>query len=363
MATSSAEPEKLFRYSDVTLHLDGEVKSESGRLRASLTHFESTCRDPAFRLSVSHHAGSLGSYGSECETIDSWVRRVGAGFQAADSAGLGSRSVLPSPAYLYTGPQLSNSSQQDSVFAEFVSIPAWLRDTLRSLWEHRSYLQPLTAGGLIASSIHFGSQYSGQIIINLPDFLRIFGISLRDIRSWAGLSPYLNHIRYSNIPTHFFKIGLLTSIPEIGYKWFKDSGKYQGTELASALTVDAVLTLAPVGISFLTSKGGAALGAEVGTLICPGVGTAVGGAAGAILGGVVGNVATRWAIEKTDFRETAIAWVDDQIMQPAATALASGVEAVDDAIQSTSDSIVSSMQGFSDWAWSSSRKVAEEVGL
>ena len=87
MATSSAEPDKLFRYSDVTLYLDGEVKAESGRLRVSLTHFESECREPTFRLGVSHYAGLLGSYGSECETIDSWVRRVGAGFQAADSAG------------------------------------------------------------------------------------------------------------------------------------------------------------------------------------------------------------------------------------------------------------------------------------
>jgi len=88
-STSSAEPEKLFRYSDFGLQLDHELISEAGRLSSSLRHFEHTCTEPGFRMSVAQHADSLGSHGTQCESLDSWVGTVGRGFQAADSVGLG----------------------------------------------------------------------------------------------------------------------------------------------------------------------------------------------------------------------------------------------------------------------------------
>jgi hypothetical protein len=178
------------------------------------------------------------------------------------------------------------------------------------------YLQPLLSGVAIAASIR--PWIGNRVIIDLPDVIRDFGISLRSVREWAGLSGHLNTISYANIPSHFLKWGLITAVPAVASKWFTDVRQYTGTQLASALTVDAGLTLLPVGVSFLTSKGGMALGAAIGTAICPGVGTVIGGAAGAIIGGVAGSVATQWAIEHYAVREKAIDWVDTRVMMPTA---------------------------------------------
>jgi len=206
------------------------------------------------------------------------------------------------------------------------------------------YLLPLASAAVIAASIRLGSSYAGQIIVDLPDFIRDFGVSLRWIREQAGLSGYLNHIKYTNIPSHFLKIGLGPSALIIALKWFTDIWEYKGTRLVSAMAVDAALTLAPVGISFIASKGGAVLGAAIGQLLfpVPVVGAAVGGAAGAILGGVVGNIVTQWVIDKYGVRGKAIEWTDKELAQPAVEAMREGIQAVDRAMGSIMDSIISS---------------------
>lgn len=127
MATSSAEPEKLFRYSDVGLALNSEVKSELARLRGSLAHFESVCREPGFRLGVMHHADSLGSYSSECETVDSWVRCVGAGFQAADSGGFGAILLQVARWQPWHVPVAAAAWLASSIFPS----PSWLNDAVK----------------------------------------------------------------------------------------------------------------------------------------------------------------------------------------------------------------------------------------
>lgn len=82
---SSAEPEKLFHYSDFGMQLDRDLVSEACRLAASLQSFEATCTEPGFQVRVSHLADSVRSYGSQNESVDSWVRQVGTAFQRADS--------------------------------------------------------------------------------------------------------------------------------------------------------------------------------------------------------------------------------------------------------------------------------------
>lgn len=81
---SSAEPEKLFRYSDFGTQLDHELVSESYRLASRLQHFEAKCTEPGYRVSVGHLGDALRSYGSQSEYVDDWVRQVGGTFQMAD---------------------------------------------------------------------------------------------------------------------------------------------------------------------------------------------------------------------------------------------------------------------------------------
>jgi len=81
---SSAEPEELFRYSDFGMRINHELVSESCRLASRLQHFEATCTEPGYRVSVGHMSGAVQGYGRRNESVDSWVRRVGEGFQTAD---------------------------------------------------------------------------------------------------------------------------------------------------------------------------------------------------------------------------------------------------------------------------------------
>ena len=49
-STSSAEPQKLFRYSDRASQIDQELLSESNHLGGALDHFRATCTE--YRVSV-----------------------------------------------------------------------------------------------------------------------------------------------------------------------------------------------------------------------------------------------------------------------------------------------------------------------
>ena len=96
-SVSSAEPEKLFRYSDVATGIDHALVSESHRLAGRLGHFETRCTEPGYKVSVSHLADALRSHGSQSEYTDGWVRDVGKAFQLADGMRSGWRSPPVSP--------------------------------------------------------------------------------------------------------------------------------------------------------------------------------------------------------------------------------------------------------------------------
>jgi len=91
---SSAEPEKLFRYSDFGMQLDHELTLEAARLAATLQHFEATCTEPGFQVGVGHLAGNLRGHAGQNESVDSWVRQVGQGFRMADQTAFG-RLYIP----------------------------------------------------------------------------------------------------------------------------------------------------------------------------------------------------------------------------------------------------------------------------
>ncbi len=354
---SSAQPLKLYRYSDVTTGLDRDLMSEANRLGDLLRYFESRCTE--YPVRVSYLADHLRSYARTAEGVDLWVRAVGQGFEQADRGravawGLRGQSVFSAQAtaIIERLNPLKAFTQHWTLWLQFqktdlalnialwrirylifrLQFAPWL-DLVRLPWDLYERYQPLFAGALIASSIRFGHAYPGQIIINLPDFLRNFGFSLREIRTWAGLSGHLTHIKYTNLPSHMFWASLVLSIPSLVSRWSSDiidygSGEYTGTELASALTVDTALTLAPVATTYVGAKVGMIIGAAIGTMIAPGIGTAVGGAVGAIAGGVVAGWATKEVIERTDIREKAIPWLDEHVFGPPAHAIASGIGTV-----------------------------------
>ncbi len=230
--------------------------------------------------------------------VDGWVYRVGRGFDLADH-----------------------------------DRAAWPLEFWRRARGVGKVLQPLVAGELISMSIRPGSAYAGEIIINLPDFLTHFGFSLRTVRKWAGLSAYLNHIKYTNLPSHFIKVGLVTSIPIILYKWYHDVAVWQEkkgsiSRLASAVAVDAGLTLGTtVGATWAGAQAGLVVGAAIGSVV-PGLGTVVGGSAGAIIGGIAGGIAATWVVDHYDLREQLISQLDEHVFSPIGRVIARGVDAV-----------------------------------
>jgi len=86
---SSAEPEKLFAYADSGVRIDHDLITEASKLASRLQHFEDKCTEPGYWVSAGHVPGELRGHGSLSETIDSWVRQVGKGFQAADQIWIG----------------------------------------------------------------------------------------------------------------------------------------------------------------------------------------------------------------------------------------------------------------------------------
>ncbi len=298
---SSAQPISLYRYANTGFYINSELVAEANHLASVLYHFESTCTE--YRVHVSYLADDLRRYARHVEDIDRWVKDIGIRFERADRRSWFDR------------------------LCDF--IDKYSKE--KKQWE---IWQSILSGTVIMRSIHLGSAYSGEVIIDLPDYLKFFGFSLRKIREWAGLSPYLTHIKFTHIPSHFAKIGVIASIPIIAYKWARDVGKYSGSKLASALTVDAGLTLGTnVAAVWAGAKLGAIAGAKIGALIGtgaePGGGTAIGGAVGAIVGGIAGGIIAGLAIDHYDVREKSISWLDEHVFSPLARTIAKGVDAVD----------------------------------
>jgi len=82
--TSSAQPEKLMKYAEVALYIDGVLLKEANNLAATLRQFEATCNESEFVVTVSYLADELQDYVRGVRELDEWVGEVGIGFARAD---------------------------------------------------------------------------------------------------------------------------------------------------------------------------------------------------------------------------------------------------------------------------------------
>ena len=219
---------------------------------------------------------------------------------------------------------------------------------------------PIPASILMAFGLSSGGTYTGQVIVRAPRWLTELGISGKWLRSAAGLSKNLTHIKASNLAAHLGKgtktirgIGELIAIGQgasaVADVWEQRSDEYASfatSRHVSAMSVDAGLALLPVatevGGSMIGVHVGATAGAAImGTLgsVIPVAGTAVGVAAGTIIGGAIGGFAGDWLgakigegtvglVEYFGGREPIIDFVDKTIAQPVAIAIDSATKTI-----------------------------------
>ena len=250
------------------------------------------------------------SLAGQADSMAQYLARKAQAFQSADEQGIEPvRSA--SQAFVETmRPWLEGPGTRYSVPWNQINSIIRTGEVIKGKVE--DYVIPAFAAVAVAGSLRAGTSYAGQVIINLPDWLRGFK-GLREIRELAGLNGFLTHCKFTSIPGQFLKFGLPLSIPEIIAKWASDVGEYRGdgTRMASAMMVDAALSLLPVLASFAASQLVTWSTAAIGTLLFPGVGTAAGYALGtaiaSILAGSFANIGSRWLIDRSGAREP---WID-----------------------------------------------------
>lgn len=147
-ATSSAIPERLFRYANSAEEIDYGLVAESASLSGRLEQFEGQCSEPQFRMRASHLSNNLHRYGEQCKPVDQWVRQIGLKFRHAD---LLNHLSWPATLYLQRLPrspsnQIAVATIATSFLPLFISTPAWLLATASSLsWlRQRQRSQPET---------------------------------------------------------------------------------------------------------------------------------------------------------------------------------------------------------------------------
>ncbi len=238
----------------------------------------------------------------QAETMARFLSERATAFQQADAEGASVLSVM-TEAWRNT-----SVSIQDKILA--------IGQNMRRIIQLGEWLAPIVAAPVIGLSLKPGTNYAGEVIINLPDWLRHIK-GLREFREMARLPGHFNHFKITNLPSHMLKWGVVFSAPIILKKWAEDFTEYRGTRLVSAMVVDAALTLAPVAASFVVAQaitwGATALGA----ILLPGFGAApgyaVGTAAASLILGTAASLATQWAIDRYEVREKAIDAVDRQL--------------------------------------------------
>lgn len=128
--TSSAEPARLLRYSEVTLDLDHALQSRASQLRVTLEHFERRCTEPGMRIGAVYTADDLRGYAIRCEPADAQVGDVGRRFAVADRTMLGyASSVTTSPASMALGAEPPSSQMS----APLLHVPTWLSRLVEDL--------------------------------------------------------------------------------------------------------------------------------------------------------------------------------------------------------------------------------------
>jgi len=344
-STSSAEPEKLFRYSDFGTRLDHELVSESYRLAARLQHFEAKCTEPGYQVSVGHLADALRSYGSQGESTNGWVRQVGKDFQMADQIWSGAR-FLPGALVGGTWALPGGALGMDSIVTlrSLLAVPDWLE---KSISQNIDTL--LTDGAELidwfndfrdwaaipaALALDYTIQ-DGKVIISGSRFLKKF----------VGLSSYLTRIRPKNLPRHRARFGTAVSLLSLLPQWLRDVREYRdegAARLMSALAVDGALKSV---ISVIAGAGGSWLGGTLVLALLGASATAPAVVVGGVVGGVilcrVGDEVFDW-LDESGIRDEAIDTVTPVIAPVVDEIVTTGrqtAKAVDDALSSAIEAI------------------------
>jgi len=137
-SVSSAEPEKLLRYSNFGVQVDHALDLEAIRLAAALQHFEATCTEPGFQVGVGHLGDALRGHAGQSESVDSWVRQVGQGFQMADRGSFGT-ALWPGDVIRIKWPLPGWVAGVISLLPVLPALPGWIISLLPRLpWLRRN---------------------------------------------------------------------------------------------------------------------------------------------------------------------------------------------------------------------------------
>lgn len=185
------------------------------------------------------------------------------------------------------------------------------------------YSLGIAASVVIASALVKGTTYSRQVIF----------YGSRTLKEWAGVSPFLTHIKDVHIPVHMAKQALqvtkrgvlLEALSEMGENWEEYGGDIP--KVATGVVVDTA-----IGVGFGVA------GAAVGTLVFGAVGGALLGPPGALIGGkiggIVGSMAGGWVTEKAENIKVGDRELDQAIVEESTGLIRAGAQKVDRALGS-----------------------------
>ncbi|OQA22269.1 MAG: hypothetical protein BWY63_00911 [Chloroflexi bacterium ADurb.Bin360] len=249
------------------------------RIEAELGRVTPQCQDLSEEL---HHLGRL-------------LDRVATTFEQQDAQASNAVFDLPWDIELLLPPMIAvdvNGAEKEALVAGQDGIAEHLKNLKKSSedFQHLMNFRDIGASFVVAGLLTHGSTYPGQVIFK----------GAHDLKEWAGLSPYLTHIKAANLPKHMAKSAfkdsfskssiLLEGASELGENWEEYKG--DAGKIATGVIVDTALG---VGCSAVGAWAGAAAGAALGSLLGP-VGTVIGGK----VGGVLGSMAGSWAAEKLE---------------------------------------------------------------
>ena len=225
-----------------------------------------------------------------------------------------------------------------------VEVAFWddINETMQAIIEDADLAVDLAAfpqALLLLALLENGSTYTNQMIVRVPDWMTMSGLTKAQIRQVVDLAPSLSHIKADNLlmaikhgTLEVSKLDMLFTavqgVAGVSDVWTENWDEYQAygdtTEQVSAMAVDAGLALVPPTLSLAGGVAGAWAGAALGTAVGGPVGLVVGAAfgfglgyAGDYLGGQLGEMIVD-SVEDNDGRDELIHNIDDQIVQPIA---------------------------------------------
>lgn len=291
-SVSSAVPEKLIHYSDVTRELDATLQSTARRLRAQLEHFEARCVEPSFRLHVSGQADDLRSYANQCEPVDARVREVGQQFQIAD------RTMTVHSAMCSRDVQLTHiGDTQENVITSLTTllkqIPSWLHEVVDSL----PWIKQVGQSANISNATSETARTAAGLLDAIDPLLKNQQVFLDSI--WKPLGRLVNQMAGNQ---HFGGVGCTTQLGKAIYQSPLTQLIKSGF---SSTAIDGILNIVAERDYSLRGIGSGFTAAGLSKLLLAGeisIGNAVTQVEGAILIGSLGAIGQAIASSEWDDR-------------------------------------------------------------